>query len=386
MRRVFTLLLVALITLSLPAFAAKKNKKDEVDHVALAALLISDGYYDRAEATLAQVNESDEKLDKVRFYTLRGLVHLKKQRHAPAASDFNKAIKAGQTDLSIYIYLAQAHYALKEYEKTVIALNSAGALAEEKPNLFSIKAQCYWMLKDHNAAWNVLDSGMAKFPEYGVFYRQKFFYLVDLGLYQDAAFYGAKYLEIGKPKVEDYLAIGSAFRKNHEFDKALIFLESARLQKPGEVKILIELAHVYMDMDKGAIAASLFEEASQYENTFSKEASELYRRAKRMYRALYLNQQIVDQKEKFKQRMAIFLEFGDFESASAMGPSMSRVGLLENEDLRYALAYSLFQIGKFDACEEHLKILSRPDLFQKSAELRKSIAECRAEPLTCPQM
>ena len=383
MKRLFLILLLSTSFLLTLGAADKKESTEDVDYLTLAAVLIRDGYFDRAETALKSVDLTKKDVDKIRFYTLRGLVYLKKQVYQQAIADFRQSIAEGQTEKSVYIYIAQAHYALKEWQETIDALNEAGELGKEKPELFSIKAQCYWKMEAYDAAWDVLDEGDVKFPEYVAFLRQRFFYLVELKLFQKAAVYGQRYLDSGKAKAEDYLALGSALRKSGATDKALHFLELAKMKYPGNDLIIIELAHVYLELDQIVTAATLFEEAARYKNKYSQEASELFRRAKQLYHALYLNSKITDQKEKLKQRLAIFLEFGDFEMAAAMEKALSRVGLLENEDMRYALAYSQFEVGDYDGAEKNLQYLTRPDLFKKASELRKSMQECMADQFQC---
>ncbi|HSW60135.1 MAG TPA: hypothetical protein VLJ60_05015, partial [bacterium] len=51
----------------------------------------------------------------------------------------------------------------------------------------------------------------------------------------------------------------------------------------------------------------------------------------------------------------------------------SRAGLLENEDIIYAFAYSYFMTGNYLKTEDLLSRITRNDLFKKAAELRKSM-------------
>lgn len=381
MKNILKLLLILSLTAGL--FADKKQSSEEVDYISLAAVLISDGFFDRAENALKSVDLSKKSIDKIRFYTLRGLIHLKKQNYEPAIGDFLESIAQGQTEKSIYVYLAQAHYALKEYQKTIDALDKAGENGKEKPELFSIKAQCYWKLDKHSKAWSVLDEAQAKFEDYPLFLRQRFFYLIELGLFEKAMDYAKNYLAAGKIKADDYLSFASAFRKNGATDKAIYVLETAKANYPDDETIIIELAHSYLEQERIITAAKLFEEASIRKNKYSQEASELFRRGKQLYHALYLNTKINDQKEKLKQRLAIFLEFGDYERAAAMKEALSRVGLLEDEDIKYALAYSQYEVGDFANAENNLRVLTRPDLFKKATELRKTMQECKNDQTKC---
>jgi hypothetical protein len=81
--------------------------------------------------------------------------------------------------------------------------------------------------------------------------------------------------------------------------------------------------------------------------------------------------------------MALLLELENFEQAAAMETPLYRNGLLEDEDLRYALAYAQFKIGAFDLAETNLAQLTRPDLFRKAAELRRAIEDCSEDSWKC---
>ena len=380
MKRFLTLATLMAMLLVSPLAAEPKEK---VDYVALAALLMRDGHYDRAEAALQQVDPEDEKVDKVRFHTLGGMITMKKGLYVAAVEQFEKAIAAGQSDPVLYLYIAQAHYELKEYRKALDAFERAGTPAEGKPGFFAMRAQCHWMLKAYDDALGLLQSGQERFPTYNAFLKQAFYYMVELQLYQEAQFYAERFLQSGDVDAEAYLAIGRALKSSGEYEKALRILEEAHLRFPGNAKLTVLLAHVYIDLGRLHPAADLFDKASVIESTYTAEASEMYRRAKELYRAIYLNAQILDQQEKYKQRMAILLEFGDFEKAAAMADALDRIGLIENEDIRYALAFSLYQVGAYDATERQLQQLSRPDLFQKATQLRANIEKCEQNPWEC---
>jgi hypothetical protein len=50
---------------------------------------------------------------------------------------------------------------------------------------------------------------------------------------------------------------------------------------------------------------------------------------------------------------------------------------LEEDDVRYAVAYANFKTGNFGAAERHLKGLDRADLFEAANELRRTMQACR---------
>jgi len=371
--------------------AGEKRKKDnksgeDVDYMALAALLIKDGHYDRAEKALENVDEKDDNLDRPRYFTLKGLVFLNKNIYLEAKATFMKAIKAGQKEKIVFLYLAQSHYVLKEYKEALAALDRPGKEAESMPEIFIIRAECNWRLGRREKAWAALDDGERRFPGHAEFLRRRFFYLIDLGLFQEAARIGELYVSKAEAGMEDYVAIGEALRKSGRYEKALSFLETANLKYPNRENVLITLAHAYMDADKLYTAATLFEQASLNNPGLTIEAAELYRRAGALFRAMYLNAKVGDQKAKLRQRMSILLELGYHEEAVAMADRLSRLGLLKDEDIRYALAFSYYKIWEYEKAETHLKKITRPDLFEKAAQLRKAMAACSSQGWKCIDM
>jgi tetratricopeptide (TPR) repeat protein len=368
--RLTTLLLCLLLAAALPARAAEESA-DEVDFLALAALMLRDGNIDRAIVALDQVDPAAEGVDLVRYYTLRGMAHMRRNELDPARDALLQAVESGDAEAVVFVYLAQVNYQLQDYRATIDALDRAGAALERVPSAYHMKAQSYWLLEEPVMALAILDQGARVFPEDSNFIRRKVFYLVDLGLYKEAVVQGRQYLQQSAGTLEDYVALGNALRASGELDEAAAFLEEAQLMFPDSPEVKKVLAHVYIEREQLSAAADLLYQA------------ELYRRAGQTHRALTINSGLSDQPEKFRQRLALYLELQNFEQAAAMEIPLRRVGLLEDEDLRYAIAYSLFKTGDFAAAEEHLAALNRPDLFRKAAELRRAIQDCAEDSWKC---
>jgi len=384
MRRIFMILLI-ISALGVTAAAAKKEKKNdpEIDYVALAALLVKDGLYDRAETVLHNVDITKKGTDLPRYYTLRGLVLLKKELFVEARDSFRQAIVAGQKEPVVHLYIAQASFGLKDWRGTLDAFTAAGTLADDLPALFSMRTQCHWMLGEKEKAWTVLTRGEQRFPGAADLTRQKFFYLLELGLYQSAVMEGERYLSKTPGGEQDLLLVGAALRQSRQYDKAILFLEKAHLLFPRSEPVMLELARSYLEMGQILTAAGLFERGAQEKPAFLGDAAELYRRAKKYYRAMHLNTLIPDRRERVKQKLAIYLETEQYELVVGMGSDLARVGLLDDDDIRYALAYALFRIGDLDGAEQHLSRIRRPDTFRRAAELRREMQRCKDEPLHC---
>ncbi|WP_420427820.1 tetratricopeptide repeat protein [Algiphilus sp.] len=378
LRRLLMLCLLAVLPTLAPVQAS-----DEVDYVGLASLLLKDGHYDRAEGALANVDESDEDLDRVRYFTLKGLIKLRNQLHAEAKQALNEAIAAGQEDPVVYLYLAQAHFGLNEYRATLDALQKAGAETQGRPEIVVFRAQAHWQLGEKFKAWDVLADASEQFPDEGEFVRRRVFMLIDLGMYRAAADLGLDYIGRFGAEEPDLLAIGRALRQSGEPERALAFLEQAYLRYPGSKSAMLELAHTYLETRRTLAAAHLFEQAAAFYPELTSEASELYREAGQPMHALNLNARTADSEKKFKQRLALLVQLEAFEQVAAMERDLQRVGLTEEGSVRYALAYAFFKTGRFEKAESYLAGLSDPDLFKQATNLRSAMSSCEESPWAC---
>ena len=379
MKKIFVLMLV----IALNGFAAEKKSADEIDHLALATLLLKDGFTSRAQEELKQVDLTKEELDLGRFYTIEGLVHTKLSNYEKANVSFKKALTYEGVDRAIYLYIAQNAYKLKDYTGTLDAIAKVRDLADKKPSVIALEAECNWKLKNQNEALVTLAKGIKLFPSEWIFYKQRFNYLVTLHLYQAALKDAQVYLKNAKPNEKTVLSFISVLKESGNTDKAIELAESANLQYITSAKVTVLLAHLYMDKEMLLAAAELFDEASIEDRTYTKEAAEMMRRAHQFVISLYKNSQMLDMKEKLKQRVAIYIEFGAYEKIIVSEKALKRSGLIEDENIRYALAYSYYMTHSFEQSEKQLKLLTRPDLFAKATELRKNMQKCENDGWEC---
>ena len=379
--RMFAVL--ALLGLAGPALAQDEADED-LERLPLAALLVGDGNYERARQVLAGVDTEDPELDRVRYHTLNGLVSLNLDELSLAVREFRAAIDAGQTEPLIWLYLAQSYFGQQMYTETLAALEAAGADATRVPSVFMMRAQAHWELEEYAEAWEVLSEGRARFPDRASeFARRQVFLLVDQELYQEAADQGRQFLATAAATTDDAIAIGNALRQAGQLDEAARILEQVRLGAPDNVTVARVLAHTYLGQDKTLAAANLLREAAIHDPELVGEAAELFRRAGWLMQALTLNSQIIDQTHKLKQRLAILIGLNRYEQAAGMHEDLVRVGLMEDEDIRYAVAYAYFKIGDFERSEDQLSRLERGDLFRKATELRRVMSQCADAPWLC---
>ncbi len=377
-------ILIILLSLTLMLSGSNKAKKsDTIDHLALAALLLKDGHLLRADGELKQVKLDDEKLDLARFYTIKGVLKTKQGFYLEANNAFYKSIEYSQTNKSIYLYIAQNSFKLQRYEECISSIDKSGDLLYKKPSLFALKAESYFRLKKYDDALKTLDDALKSFKNEYSFYKQRFNYLITLKLYQSALEDANIYLKNITPNEKTTLSFISALRQAKQIDKAIFLAEKANLEFPHSAKVTLLLAHLYLDKEMMQSAAELFDEASLKDRAYTKEAAEMMRRTKEYIRALYKNAQMLEPKEKLKQRIAIYLEHGAYERIVVSAKALKRTGLIEDENIRYALAYAYYMVGEFANSEKELKKLQSSTMFTKAIEIRKNIQKCKDDIWEC---
>ena len=265
----------------------------------------------------------------------------------------------------------------------VVELDAAGEVADAIPGVHQLRAQAYWELKDYTGAFAALDRGSERFVGDYRFLRTKIFYAIHMGFYQYAADLGQQYLTVASPAAEDVVAIGNALRKSGQTRVALSLLERARLAYRDNSDLIVELAHAWLDQDQPVMAADLFAEAAIFDQSLRMEAAELQRRNGRYYRALLLNAAVSDQKDKYRQRLGILVAMQSWEQAALMGDALRRNGLLEEDDIRYAYAYSLFKTGDYQMAGQVLSAVSRGEAFRRATALRQAMERCREARWQC---
>lgn len=379
-RRVLVLLTMLCM---LAAGSLQAKPKQELDYLTLAAVLIRDGHYDRAQQALLSVDTEDEDLERPRYHLLSGLVALHQQRFAAAKEALRAAIAAGHEDPTVYLYLARAHFGLEEFAEVVAALERAGEAGRGSADVLVMKATAYWRQNKRDAAWTALETGLSAFPRDPRFYRMKVTYLIELGVYRGAAELIPAFLARAQDPAGSGVRLAAALRREGQADLAARVLEPLRLQHRGHREVTLELAHAYMDLGQMNAAGDVLADGAAFDPEMAAEAAHAYRSAGRLFRALTLNASVPDRGRKLKQRLAILVDLEAFELAAGSEAALHRNRLLEDGELRYALAFALFKNGEFGRTEYHLSQLTDGELFRKAVQLRRAMEACRERKWQC---
>ena len=381
-----TVIVFSMLSICTDGFAREKKEvqtEDEVDELALVSVLIRDRHFDRAIQLLEQIDPNAEGLDRALYYLYLGLSQLSLSNVTGAHAAFLKSVQHGQTDLMVYVFLAQTAFKLEKYEDTVAYVEKSKGAGSSIAATHMLKANAYWKLKDYHGAWKALQEGMAHFPDNAEMKRASVLVLVEAGLFTRAVEEGRQYLSTNQVTPNDYTIVSEALMNGGALEESILILEAARLRFPSTEELTVQLARAYMKNGNELISARLFEHAAMTDEKFAADAAELYRRNGQLYNAMRMNERIVDQLQKIRQRMGILLEMSRFEEAAGLAPRLFRLGLLAEPPVRYGLAYAQFKNGDLKEAEETLSGITDEFYFNKAMELRLAIERCRADGWQC---
>jgi len=416
-----SVLLIALMVGS--AHAQDAGDAKEIDHLALANLMVYDGRLDKAETELSKVDKTSGTFDAAKYYTIRGVLAAKKENHEKAIENYLMALDATKAKTfeaprveekkkylfslgkgeaedepalefdaqkvkkekleKLHMQLSQAYYQLADYAHTVKHLDLAGDRGKERAALFAIRAECYWKTEKKDDAIRALNRGLDLFAEDAMLLKQKYHYFAELGLYQAAIENAKKYMTVIDADANAYILLAQLLIESDQSDEAAKILELARGKFPQKAKIKMLLGHIYMEKDMNFIAARLFKEAAYTDKKYLKDAVEIHRRVKDFSHAIYLNTQMTDKVEKLKQKVAIYLNRGEFEKVIGLKDGLERYNLLDDDNLRYALAYSYYRAKDYPKAEMHVQKIQDNDLFAKGTVILKNIEKCRENSTEC---
>jgi predicted Zn-dependent protease len=418
----------ALLLSALPLYAEGENSEqqvykaeDVVDHLSIASVLAFDGKFDKALHTLKSVKKDSSFYDASKFYTIHATIASRQERYEDAVGYYHQAISVTKKskfvppeDLTkpkylfsiasdepkqqqaeryaalqekfeadkklkigqLYMQLSQLHYKNEAYLETIETLNSAGDAGRERPAHYALRADCYWKLENRENALEVLSEGASRFTEDATLLKQKFFYYNELKLYRSAVSSARTYMQRTKPSAKMYTLLAQVLMGAKEKQQAIEILEEAKALFPRDAKTKVLLAHLYLKENMNHIAANLFEEASYYDVNYTKEAAELHRRNKNLSHAIYLNARVTDKVEKLKQKVALYLDKGEFVKLIGLKDGLERYSILSDDNMRYALAYAYYMSRDYVNAEKHLKKIMDSELFSKATVIRKNIEQC----------
>lgn len=366
-----------------PKLAAAEDSKantgepTNLDHINLAKLMLQDSHFDRALASLQLVDLTQEGVDPKEYWYLLGLANYKLSQWDDAQKAYAKAIELGDLRPRIYLQRASALLQLKKSAEAITVIENMPPGSEQNPDRWILESTARYDQGNKHAAFAAIDEGHAQLPENEIIARKRILLLVDIGLYQTAINEAQVFFERSNVTSKDYAALATALIQAKQAKRAAVLLEQAALLFPTDNDIRKRLALAYMSDEKPLSAGDILYPSALVDPDSARAATELYIKAKHFLRATRMNARVDDQTQKVRQRLAILLEQQHVEAATALYPRIKRLGLLKDDSIAYALAYTFYRTGDFPRMEQLLSLISDSALFQQGVQLRKTAEDCR---------
>jgi len=405
---------------------AKTEVLPEVDHLSLASMMVYDGKFDKANAELLEAKMNDKNLDMSKYYTIKGVICMRQEKHTEAITFLKKAVQATKDKVyvapvateekrkhlfsvgsdpepvkvsteplfdgekireeelhKLYSYLSQESYKVKNYSETISYLDLQGPSGRDQAAEYMLRSDCYWKMNNKDSAISMLSTGARAFPEDQSLLKQKFYYFTELGLYQEAIASAKVYMKRATPDAKEYMALGQMLLAGGQREEAIKVLEETKMLFPKEAKVDMLLGQIYMQKSMTYTTANLFEQASYYDQKYTKEAAELHRRVGMTPHALYLNASVSNKEEKLKQKIAIYVDRQEYEMIIGLIDALKRYKMLDDDAIRYAVAYAYYMAKDYEEAEAHLKMITDNELFSKATIIRKNIEKCKDNSMEC---
>ncbi len=374
----------------LKLFLAFSAQAQEVNPIDLASILLRDKLFDKAKNELRDFKPKGSQ-QTFKYNNIMGLIQLGLTDYKSALNYFDKSLKfleKGDKDTraknkekreQLYLYVAQTHYKLSDFEQAIAAMKKTSYRKQDRASSFLLVSSAYWRLGKKGLAIAELGYGEQAIPDSFEFTRQIIMYYIDLELYEVAYQKALAMLPQKNIFSRDLSAIGAAFKSKSQFEYSEKFLNASLLRFPLNEDILVELAHTYLKINKTLLAAETFEKASLVNKKYYAETVELYRTAGQHAKAFWLSQYIKDPKKRLKQVLAVQLEKENFGSIKTLELELSRKNLIKDQEVSYAMAYTYFRLGEYASAKKYLNRISQPELVKKAIALREGMSKCSQE-------
>jgi hypothetical protein len=375
------LLLITLLSLSLEASAFVKDPVyDDLEGYELVSALIRDGKLDLAWEELKL--DSIKNKDTGRYELLVGKYYMGKNEWSKAIDHFKKAQKQTSTLPEADLLAARSKYQLKQYKDCQELYGKPTTTALLQENDFILKSQCEYKNQSPQKAWTTLLGAKEKFPSFAI-ERELIALKSTLGMAHEALTDALHWLHSSNVMSSQFMNLAEIFHAQKQENEALMILEAGRAREPMNAEINLTLSQMYFQKNLMQASAEGFSRAAESDSKYYYHAAELQRQLGNSQRSVYYNIYIEDPKEKLKQRIAGLVDMGNFPLIASLESIIQRSELSKDDEIRYALAYSLVREGQVEAPLKYLSQITRPELLEKTTVLRKTLIDCQEKKSSC---
>lgn len=370
---------ILLITFLSFSYAALDARYDDFEGFELVRALVDDNKLDLAEKELA-----DLKSDVAPYSYWSGVVNYKKEKFEDARRFLEKANfdKTHNDYEKRDLYLARTEKQLKDFRNCANIFSRVEKSTYYTESDAILHAECFENSQQIDKAWKIYAERISSSKNIDILMATDTF-LFSQKLISLATQISLDWLAVHAKQSSDFLSISDLFQKMNLTQGRLAVLEMARVKYPLDVDINLSLNQIYYEKGMLLAVEEGFSRAALTDGKYAYHTAEINRQAGRYERSLYFNSRITDEKERLKQKLAIYVDKGQFALIASLEPILQRSPLINDDEVRYALAYSLVRSGEYKRPLQYLAKITNKDFLEKTVILRNALTECVATNTVC---
>lgn len=378
--RIIGALLFAIVFSGLPAVGAVRFDDpayDEFEGLPLAEILSRDGRHAEAKAQLASLSGGERKGPL--FLRIEGEILFAEGKFDAALAKFKTALgTAAVADREpLWIWIARSQ---DRMDRAADCAESFARVSNPLPAwILLIRAECENKAGKTAAAWSSLTSS-----DDAAVAKARLEMLLRLGLVGEALRVALERGARAEATPGDLLTTAETFEKHRRTAESFQVLEFARTRFPAEKDVLLAWAQIAYTRGLAEATANAFATAALTDPKFHYHAAEILRQLGHYERSRYLNRFIPDAEERLKQSVALHVDMNRWDLIAALEGPLSRGALARNDEINYALAYSLMR--RKDGTPRvptYLDRITRPEFLVKATALREAWNRCRDDGWAC---
>ena len=299
-------------------------------------------------------------------HQLLGYLALRARDYPRAAEELDRVVARAPGRSAAWLYLGVARYRLDQPGAALRALVRAERSGRQLPGYFALRARSERLADTATTAWATLEAGLSRFETDAVLLREQVSLLIEVGALEAGLARTQPLLRVTNRPLADRVWVGRALIEAGALDRSTPWLEAALAlalareedaagssrSEPSAVSIRAQLAWVYAQRGRPAIAARLLDPLRVGGSVHAYEAADQYRLSGETGRALAVNRFVGPPARRAAQRLLILVEAGELERAAAFGARMPPEEL--DPVGTYALAFALAHTGQLEAARAWL--------------------------------
>jgi tetratricopeptide (TPR) repeat protein len=313
---------------------------------------------------------------------LKGQLYFHKGDWSQSLKNLLSVQKNAKSQKEAQLWIARNYFQMKDFDQCVSSYKSIAFNQHALESDFLAKAECEFKKKKYEEAWKTLWIARERYLSFAV-ERELIALQVAMGMSREALVRSLNWLSQGEHLATHFLNLSEIFQAKASTREALILLELGRVRHPLQVDLNLSLAQVHFQKGLLLAAEEAFSRAALSDGKYYYHTAELNRQTGRFERSLYFNGFIIDEKERLKQKIATYVDANRYSLIASMDSVIQRSELQKDDEIRYALAYSLVRVGIVEKPLYYLSQITKPELIEKTTVLRQALLDCQAKKGAC---